>query len=369
MKKKRIRLSELALAAEAFVTKGDPEACVPHGNGHINSTFIIPCRDARGRQYRYILQAINTDVFKNPEWVTENIKKVTDFLKPRASERRSVMQMVPTVSGEYTYTDKNGCWRMYEFIEDAICLDAPETTEDFYQSALAFGRFQRDLSDFPAEELKETIPDFHNTPVRYQNFLKALEEDAVGRASTVRSEVDFLKFRADFYGVLEDAREAGVLPLRVTHNDTKLNNVMLDKATRTALCVIDLDTVMPGYSVNDFGDAIRFGANTAAEDEPDLSRVAINLTLFEAYTKGFLEGCGGRLPLEEALLLPEGAKMMTLEVAMRFLTDYLQGDVYFKTKYPEHNLIRCRSQLALAADMEAHWEEMKDIVRACYKKA
>ena len=369
MKKKRIRLSELALAAEAFVTKGDPEACLPHGNGHINSTFVIPCRDARGHQYRYILQAINTNVFKKPEWVTENIKKVTDFLKTRATDRRSVMQMVPTVDGEYTSTDKNGCWRMYEFIEGAICLDAPETTEDFYQSALAFGRFQRDLSDFPAEELKETIPDFHNTPVRYQNFLKALEEDVVGRAATVRSEVDFLKFRADFYGVLEDAREAGVLPLRVTHNDTKLNNVMLDKATRTALCVIDLDTVMPGYSVNDFGDAIRFGANTAAEDEPDLSRVAIDLTLFEAYTKGFLEGCGGRLPLEEAMLLPEGAKMMTLEVAMRFLTDYLQGDVYFKTKYPEHNLIRCRSQLALVADMEAHWDEMKDIVKACYRKA
>ena len=366
--KSNIRLSQSAAALEQFAMKGLPEAYVPHGHGHINTTFLITCRDERGRQYRYVLQAINTNVFQKPEWVTENIKKVTDFLQARTTDRRRVMHMVPTLDGGYTYTDKNGCWRMYEFIENAICLDAPESPEDFYQAGLAFGQFQRDLSEFPAEELNETIPNFHNTPVRYQNFLKALEEDVCGRASQVKHEVDFLKFRENFYNVLEEAREAGTLPLRVTHNDTKLNNVMLDKATRTALCVIDLDTVMPGYSVNDFGDAIRFGANTAAEDEPDLSRVAINLTMFEAYAKGFLEGCGGRLPLEEVMLLPEGAKMMTLEVAMRFLTDYLQGDVYFKTKYPEHNIIRCRSQLALAADMEAHWDEMKAIVRRCYGK-
>ncbi len=360
--KSNIRLSQSAAALDQFAMKGSPEACVPYGNGHINSTFLITCKDEHGRQRRYILQAINTTVFKNPEWVTENIKKVTDYLQARTTDRRRVMHMIPTLDGGYTHTDKNGCWRMYEFIEDAICLDAPERAEDFYQSGLAFGQFQRDLSAFPAEELHETIPDFHNTPVRYRNFLKALEEDVCGRAAQVKHETDFLKFREDFYDVLENAREAGELPLRVTHNDTKLNNVMLDKDTRTALCVIDLDTVMPGYSVNDFGDAIRFGANTAAEDEPDLSRVAINLNMFEAYTKGFLEGCGGRLPKEEVMLLPEGAKMMTLEVAMRFLTDYLQGDVYFKTKYPEHNLIRCRSQLALAADMEAHWDEMKAIV-------
>jgi len=366
--KTNIRLSQSAAALEQFAMKGSPEAYVPYGNGHINTTFLITCKDERGHQHRYVLQAINTNVFKTPEWVTENIKKVTDYLQERTTDRRRVMHMIPTLEGGYTHTDANGCWRMYEFIEDAICLDAPESAEDFYQAGLAFGQFQRDLSEFPAEELHETIPDFHNTPVRYQNFLKALEEDVCGRAAQVKHEVDFLKFRADFYSVLEEAREAGTLPLRVTHNDTKLNNVMLDKSTRTALCVIDLDTVMPGYSVNDFGDAIRFGANTAAEDEPDLSRVAINLTMYEAYAKGFLAGCGGRLPLEEVMLLPEGAKMMTLEVAMRFLTDYLQGDVYFKTKYPEHNLIRCRSQLALAADMEAHWDEMKAIVRRCYEK-
>ncbi|MBR4073485.1 MAG: phosphotransferase, partial [Clostridia bacterium] len=211
--------------------------------------------------------------------------------------------------------------------------------------------------------LFETIPDFHNTPKRFGDFISAVEADVCGRAAEVKSEIEFIKQRKDFCSVLYKANEEGRLPFRVTHNDTKINNVMLDSKTRKALCVIDLDTIMPGFSVTDFGDSIRFGASTAAEDEKNLDKVWIDLELFQSYAKGFLEGCGGLLGPEEILLMPEGAKMMTLECGMRFLTDYLSGDTYFKTAYEGHNLDRCRTQLKLVADMEKHWDEMKEIVK------
>ena len=216
---------------------------------------------------------------------------------------------------------------------------------------------------FFTKNLYETIKDFHNTPIRYENFLKALEKNASGRANTALPEIEFVKARKDFTTVLEDSFKKGVLPKRVTHNDTKINNVMLDKDTREPVCVVDLDTIMPGYSVNDFGDSIRFGASTAAEDERDLEKVHFDINLFETYTRGFLNGCGGTLTPEEIMLLPEGAKMMTLECGMRFLTDYLDGDTYFKTDYPEHNLVRCRTQFKLVEEMEQQWDKMKETVK------
>ena len=262
------------------------------------------------------------------------------------------------------YKDKDGYyWRMYDFVTDSICLDRPESTEDFYQCAIAFGKFQKMLNDFPADTLHETIPDFHNTPKRYENFLKAVEADSKNRAAKVQEEIEFVKARKDFYSVLIDSNKEGKLPLRVSHNDTKSNNVMLDATTRTALCVIDLDTIMPGFSVTDFGDAIRFGASTAAEDEKDLSKVSMDIDMFAAYVKGFLEGCDGGLGDDEIMLLPEGAKMMTIECGMRFLADYLEGDTYFKTSYLDHNLDRAHTQFKLVADMEAKWDEMKAICK------
>ena len=234
---------------------------------------------------------------------------------------------------------------------------------DFYQSAIAFGRFQYDLRDFPSHTIVETIPDFHNTEKRFEAFCRAVEEDAVGRCESAKEEIAFYMSHAEFYGTLARAHAAGVLPLRVTHNDTKINNVMLDASTRGALCVIDLDTIMPGFSVTDFGDSIRFGANTGAEDERDLSRIDLDLDLFETYARGFLLGCGGGLPAEEVMLMPEGAKMMTLECGMRFLTDYLSGDTYFRTAYPEHNLVRSRTQMKLAQRMDEEFETMKKIIR------
>ncbi len=333
--------------------------CRPYGNGHINSTFCVTFEDQR-----FILQAINQNAFKHPDEVISNIARVTEFLRQKSGDSRSVMTLIPTIDGNYLYHDEGDhYWRAYSFVENSLCLDAPESTEDFRQCAIAFGRFQRDLSSFPAEQLFETIPDFHNTPKRYEAFLDAVENDSCNRAAGVQKEIQFVKDRVDFYTTLFDAYEKGDLPLRVTHNDTKSNNVLLDADSRKALCVIDLDTIMPGFSVNDFGDSIRFGASTAAEDEKDLGKVHFSLELFDAYANGFLEGCGGGLTDAEIMLLPEGSKMMTIECGMRFLTDYLSGDTYFRTAYPEHNLDRCRTQFKLVSEMENEWDNMKNIVK------
>ena len=254
-------------------------------------------------------------------------------------------------------------YRMYDFVHDSICLDAPETDEDFYQSAVAFGSFQRQLADFPANELSETIPRFHDTPNRYRALRAAIEKDALGRAASCREEIEFALTREADAAVMMNLLAAGELPLRVTHNDTKLNNVMLDAKTRKPLCVIDLDTVMPGLAANDFGDSIRFGANTGAEDEKDLKKISLSLARYEAFARGFLEACGMALTPKEIETLPWGAKLMTLECGVRFLTDYLEGDTYFRIHRPEHNLDRTRTQFALVADMEKKWTQMCDIVK------
>lgn len=349
-------------ALEHFKTSGILKSCEPYGNGHINDTYSAAYKTDNGEK-RYILQAVNTDVFKEPDKLMSNIEKVTAFLREKGCGERETLSLVKTRDDKAYYTDSdNNCWRMYDFIENSICLELPESNEDFYQCAVAFGRFQKFLDDFPVNELYETIPDFHNTPKRFADFIAAVERDALGRAKNVQDEIEFIKARSSFYSVLIDSERQGILPLRVSHNDTKSNNVMLDKATRKALCVIDLDTVMPGYSVTDFGDSIRFGASTAAEDEKDLSKVHFSLEKFKTYAAGYLDGCGGMLKNSEIMLLPEGAKMMTIECGMRFLADYLDGDTYFKTAYAEHNLVRCRTQLKLVSEMEENWDEMKNTV-------
>lgn len=349
--------------ANKFQLPGTITDCEAFGSGHINSTFLLKLRDGSGAERKYILQAVNTNVFKNIRYVMDNIDRVTEHLKTKIGADERVVDFLKSEGGRTYYIDDNGTfWRAYEFIDNSISLDMPESDEDFYQCALAFGRFQRELDDFPAECLNETIPDFHNTPKRFSDFLASVEKNFSGRASLVAEEIAFIKERAAFYSVLFDSYREGKLPLRVSHNDTKCNNVLLDCQTRKALCVIDLDTIMPGFSVTDFGDAIRFGASTAAEDEKELSRVRLDMNKFRVYTKGFLDGCGGLLSRDEIMLLPEGAKMMTVECGMRFLADYIDGDVYFKTSYSDHNLDRCRTQLKLVREMEEHWEEMKACV-------
>ena len=355
-------------AANAFAIKGQVKSCEPYGSGHINHTYLLACQEG-GQEFSYILQQMNQDVFKDIEGLMRNVKGVTSFLRRQIIENhgdpdRETLNLVPTKDGKDYYRDSQGYdWRAYLFISQATCYNLVEKPEDFYQSGKAFGRFQCLLADFPAGQLAETIPDFHNTPARFLTFQKAVEHDVMGRAALVQEEIRFIQEREKEMGLAIRLQKQGKLPLRVSHNDTKLNNIMIDDATGQALCIIDLDTIMPGFSIFDYGDSIRFGANTAEEDEKDLSKVSLSLPLFEVYTKGFLEGSEGRLTEAEIEMLPYGAKMMTLECGMRFLTDYLEGDVYFHVSREGHNLDRCRTQLALVADMEKKWADMAAIVK------
>lgn len=343
-----------------FQINGRAVYCERYGCGHINETYLVVCISG----YRYILQKISS-AFKDVDGLMENIASVTRYIRKFSDDPRAVMTIVQTNEGkDYFRMEDNSCWRIYEFIENSLCLQKPETPEDFYQSAVAFGSFQQQLQDFPADTLHESIPNFHNTPDRYRIFKETLAKDPMGRAAEVKEEIDFVLEHEKDASALTDMLQKGELPLRVTHNDTKLNNVMLDEVTRKALCVIDLDTTMPGLSLYDFGDSIRFGAATAAEDEKDLSKMEMDLELFRTYTKGFLEACPG-LTENERKMLPMGAKLMTLECGVRFLTDYLDGDHYFAVHREGHNLDRARTQFKLVRDMESKWQQMHDIVKEC----
>lgn len=350
-----------------FAVEGTVTELREYGSGHINRTQLVEL-EHDGRREKYILQQINTDIFQNVDELMENIVAVTNYLREKIIARagnpdRETLQVIRTREGASYCRAEGRCYRMYRFIADAISYDVVQRPNDFYESALAFGNFQSLLADYPADTLHETIPDFHHTPKRFAAFLEAVKEDRKGRAASVQKEIAFLMEREQEMSVLMDLLEAKELPLRVTHNDTKLNNVMLDAKTGKGVCVIDLDTVMPGLSVNDFGDSIRFGANTAAEDETDLSKVSLDLELYERFVSGFLQGCQGSLTQKELEMLPMGAKMMTMECGMRFLADYLSGDTYFRIHREHHNLDRCRTQLALTADMERKWTQMSEIVK------
>ena len=347
----------------AFKLDAPVASCERYGCGHVNETYLVVSESGR----RYILQKISTRAFHDVPALMQNIISVTQFLKEKTDDPRGVLTLVPTTDGQFFLTHEDGSyWRLYDFVEDAVCPQAPETPEDFYQSALAFGNFQQMLTDFPAETLSETIPMFHNTANRFKLFREKLAEDPMGRAASVKAEIEFALAHEAEASTLVDLQASGQLPTRVTHNDTKLNNVMLDATTKKALCVIDLDTIMPGLSLYDFGDSIRFGAATAAEDETDLSKVEMSLDLFRTYATGFLSACPGLTDLEKKMM-PMGAKMMTLECGVRFLTDYLDGDHYFKVHRENHNLDRCRTQFKLVADMEKKWAEMAAVIEEVTK--
>ncbi len=361
--------SQIDLAIKNFDFEGKIVDKKPLKKGHINDTFCIVCEVCNKQNKKYILQKINTNIFKNPNELMENVVNVTSYIRKIVIENggdpeRETLNIIPTKSGENYYKSENGdCWRVYKFIEDATTYDLVENAQDFYESAVAFGNFQRLLSNFPANTLYETIPNFHNTVDRLNSLKEAIQKDIVNRVKNVKEEIDFILNREKDCHIICDLLEKGEIPLRVTHNDTKLNNVMIDNKTKKAICVIDLDTVMPGTVLNDFGDSIRFGASTALEDEQDLSKVECSMELFEAYTKGFIEGVKGNLTDKEKEMLPMGAKIITLECGIRFLTDYLQGDTYFKIDRTSHNLDRARTQFKLVLDMENKWEQMKNIVK------
>ena len=332
-----------------------------YGDGHINDTYIVHSNP------EYILQRINKKVFTNPPEVMENIKGVTEYLREKiiaegGDPETETLNLVNTVDGKpyYHHTDDE-YYRVYKFIDHASNKEGALTPEQLYQAARAFGKFTNMLADYPAEKLHETIVDFHNTRARYAQFKEALAANKSGRADQAKEEIKFVLDREADAGVIVDALAEGRIPLRVTHNDTKLNNVLLDAQTGEGLCVIDLDTVMPGSLLYDYGDALRFGGSSGAEDEPDLDKIWFVMENFEAFTRGFIEALPS-ITEEELKLLPFSIKLMTLECGSRFLADFINGDTYFKTKYPEHNLIRCRTQFKLVAQIEEKMDELNAIV-------
>lgn len=352
-------------AVSGFAYDGRAVSSKECKSGHINGTYFVDCLGQRGATCRYVLQQINTAVFKNPHKLMSNIINVTEHIKNKLIEEgkdpsEGTIDLVETKDGGYIFVDDYGkVWRSYRYIEGHSYQSAndPELME---RAGKIFGHFQMQLSDFDASKLYETIPNFHNTISRIADFREAVKKDLSGRAELVREEIDFILSRSDKGSYIMDGIAEGLLPIRVTHNDTKLNNIMMKD---DGGCVIDLDTVMPGSVIADFGDAIRFGASSAAEDEGDLSKVYVRLDMFEGFTKGYIAGLQNSLTPYEVESFPMGAYLMTYEVAMRFLGDYINGDTYFRTEYSDHNLVRARNQMKLLADMEEKMAEMQNIVR------
>lgn len=351
-----------------FTFKGEYLRYEPYGNGHINDTYAVYFRKQDGIEHRYILQRINHFVFIHPDELMQNIEGVTSHLKTKIVEidgdvDRETLNLIPTKDNNSYYKSDDGLFfRAYKFIEDAKTYDLVENDVHFYNAGKAFGRFQRRLHDYDASSLYETIVNFHNTPKRYKDFLQAVEEDKAGRCDSVQAEIEFVKSREKDANLVYDMLQEGTLPTRVTHNDTKFNNIMIDDESGEGICVIDLDTVMPGTLLYDFGDSIRFGASTALEDEKDLDKVWMDLNLFDKFTEGFLLNTKDIMNKNEIDYLPFSAKLMTLECGMRFLADHLNGDEYFKVHRDGHNLDRARTQFKLVSDMEDKMGDMRSIV-------
>ncbi len=361
----------LSVAAH-FDLGGAPVAVKELTAGNINVTYRLDMGTEKGAP-RFVLQRINTGAFKDPVSLMENIGMVTAHIRKGYEAEgidpaRRVLSFVKADNGSLLYTDpEGGAWRCYVYVDDVTAYDAIESAALFREAGAGFGEFQTRLSDFPAEKLTETIPGFHNTARRFETFMASVEKDAAGRAASVADEIEFFVSRKALMSSIVD-RLGGELPLRVTHNDTKLNNVLMDNGSGKALCVIDLDTVMPGSALYDYGDAVRYGACTAAEDEPDVSKIGFDMELFKAFTEGFVSATAGNLTDTEIKLLPLGIAVITCELAMRFMTDYLDGDVYFKTAYEGHNLVRARAQMKLLCEVEAGLDEMYAFVEGLLEK-
>ena len=351
-------INEYMIAAKAFALDGEIVSIEPYGEGHINVTMLVTTT-----KKRYIMQKMNTKVFTDPDSLMENICGVTQHLSSKGIE---TLNVVPTKDGQ-PFLKADACYRVYDFIENTVTYQTVTDREIFKNSGAAFGEFQNYLAEFDASKLTETIKRFHDTPKRFADFKAALQADAFDRAKECQEEIAFILSHENTYGVAMAGLKDGSLPLRVTHNDTKLNNILMDAESGKARAVIDLDTIMPGSMLFDFGDSIRFGASTAAEDEKDLEKVHFDISLFKAYAEGYCAAVKDSITDREAELLPYGAYLMTIECGMRFLTDYLSGDTYFATKYPGHNLVRCRTQIRLASEMEAQETEMKKIIAEILK--
>lgn len=359
---------DLAEIASHFRFAGDLFQVEPVRSGHINDSYAASFRAPGGETRRYLLQRINQHVFRSPERLMENMEAVTAHLRAKVlaeggDPNREALTLVRTVDGGVVHRTPGGdFWRAALFIEGARTYEMAANLHQVRNAGRAFGKFQRMVGDVPAERLHETIPNFHHAPKRLAALLDAARRDPCRRARSVRPEIEFAVERAAGTCILIDLQRAGSLPRRVTHNDTKLNNVLLDDTTGEGICVIDLDTVMPGLSLYDLGDAVRSAANTAAEDEPDLSRVALDLEVYECLVAGYLDAAAGLLTPLEIELVPLAARLMTLECGIRFLTDHLNCDLYFRVGRPDHNLDRCRTQLQLVRDMEGRRTDMERVI-------
>jgi len=337
-------------------------------SGHINSTHMASFKKSDGRVGRYIFQRINEQVFKDPLAVMRNVEMVTrhinwKVMRVKRDQGGQTLNLYPARGGRFYATGEGGgIWRCYNFIEGCKTYDIVENTRQAYQAAHAFGSFQDLVSDIPVADIKETIPDFHNTPKRYARLMEVVQQDSKGRVAGAQKEIDFIKEREGIVSKLLDLKAAGVLPERITHNDTKINNVMMDMETDEAVCVIDLDTVMPGLSLYDFGDMVRTAVSPAAEDEQDLSKVDMRMPMFEALAEGYMDACDCLCEAEIENLAFSG-KLISLEIGIRFLTDHLEGDVYFKTHRDNHNLDRARTQLKLVEKLEENEEAMEAFVK------
>ena len=344
--------------AQQFCLQGEVTEICPYGEGHINLTLLVTTTEKR-----YIMQKMNTRVFNDPDSLMANICGVTEHLRARGIE---TLNVVPTKDGQ-SFLKGEECYRVYDYIENTVTYQTATDKEVFKNSGKAFGEFQNYLAEFDASKLTETIKRFHDPPKRFADFKAALTADAFDRAKDCKAEIDFILSRENTYGIAMAGLKDGSLPLRVTHNDTKLNNILMDAETGKARAVIDLDTIMPGSMLSAFGDSIRFGASTAAEDEKDLDKVHFDIELFRAYAEGYCGAVKDSITPREAELLPYGSYLMTIECGMRFLGDYLAGDTYFATKYEGHNLVRCRTQLRLAEEMQANFDEMGKIISEILK--
>lgn len=355
-----------------FDIEGEVEYAVPFGSGHINDTLHVHLKGEKPEDI--ILQRLNTSIFPDPVGLMENSVRVTQYLRGKIAEKggdveRGTLQFIPLKNGAWCYEDPEGnCWRATYMVKNTKSYDLAENAEMFRSTGAAFGQFMADLAEYPADTLHEVIKDFHNTAKRYETFEKAVQEDVAGRVKDCGPEIEFVRQRKELAYSIVDRIADGRLPLRVTHNDTKINNILVDADTGESVCIIDLDTVMPGSCLYDYGDSIRFGATHALEDEQDLSKVDVDPELFCAYTEGYLSAVGDSLTEEEKNCLLLGAMVITFETGIRFLTDHLQGDTYFKIHRPNHNLDRCRTQFKLVKDMEDKREILETIVKESVRK-
>lgn len=364
-------INEIQNIAEKFEIRGNVTNIVQIKKGYINQTYKIETLSERGHVHQYILQRINTNVFPDVDALMYNFELTTGHLHeklhlPGKHKRGSIQTIRTTKEGKLYLDDKSGCWRMLTYFDGVYSLDIPNDDELFYYAGVAFGGFVKGMSDVAVSDIKEVIPDFHNTKRRYNDLEMAIADDPKNRVKDVLAEIAFIRARRDMYGMISDALESGQIPTRICHNDCNLNNILFDNQTHLPVAIIDLDTVMPSTPLYDFGDSMRIGINTAKDDEKDLSKVSCDLNLYEKYARGYLESCGDMLTSKELELLPYSSLIITSEDGIRFLMDHINGDTYYHIYYPGQNLDRSRTQLKLVEDMEKKLPQIKAILKKIY---